>query len=443
MEILEIVQALERDFPARLFSTLETNAWPHLKNRIAMASVSRAVRLETGNSRRLFSIQGLSLIARSLAHVCHIAAHKRGRPAFFGASTGIAIDGADGFKDYYFPYYDLKPQDCQYFVNCGNIDHLARHTRYLSANHVVVENYLIAPWRKILGAVISRLPCSDKAEFKRMSSALAEHRVGLTVKQLRATYAEFIAGTLLYSLLLRLTKPNRVYVVSAYSKADLVAAARRRRLRIIEIQHGILGRFHHGYTYADEDSRLGTPNQIDVYNEFWKDELSAGGFFVGEQIRVVGRLKYAELPPPEPSLARTIVFTGQAAYQSELLTLFKQWNDTLAHQGYQLLYIPHPKETTAERATIRQHLDSLSSVSLYDGPLTTEHLIKSAAAHLSLFSACHFDSVHLVGRTFVLRGAWSQFMKPYIDLHPNRFIGVDHIGEVIEQLSTPRDHQIS
>jgi hypothetical protein len=424
----------EREFPAQIFSTLGVNAWPHIKYCIATASVDNAVRLDTGNARQVLTWMGIKVIASSLRHLLHIIRQRRGRPAFFGASTGIAGSATAGFKDYYFPYYDLNPRDCQYFVNCGNLDHLLRHMAYVRERRLVVDNYLLAPWRKAIGLLIAKFSPSAKLPVAAMAEFLAKRKIPFSATRLSRCHAEFVAGTLIYSLLFKLTRPSHVYVVSAYSKCDLVAGARRQGIRVIEIQHGILGRFHPGYNHLDPAAGLGIPDQVDVYNQFWKEELLAGGFFRPDQIRIVGRLKYDELPPADSCFARTIVFTGQAAYRDELISRFRQWDAGLAGHGYKLLYVPHPKETVAERSAMRAHLSLLQTVELYEGTLTSEHLVKSAAAHLSLFSACHFDAVHLVGRTFVLAGAWSDFMRPYVEQYPDWFVSVENADEIIQRL---------
>lgn len=434
MQRFEILRDFEQTFPADQLCTLNTTAWPYIKNKVAMSAMDSAVRLDTGNSRQIFSWNGIKVVARSVANLLHICMKKRGQAAFFGASTGIATEGSAGFKDYYFPYYDLNPQTCQYFSNCGNLAHLTRHAKYMSNHNIVIDNYLLAPLRSILGQLIFRLPLSNRPQFREMSSFLLAVGVEFSARQFRLGYSEFIAGTLIYSLLFRLTRPSRVYVISAYSKCDLVAAAHRCGLYTIEIQHGILGRFHPGYNYANTEASLSAPDRVDVYNDFWKDELAAGCFFRPDQIRVVGRLKYEELPPADPTFARTLIFTGQAAYREELLAQFHQWDTELFDNGYKLLYIPHPKETAAERNGIRDRLRHLRAVDIYEGDLTTEHLIKSAAAHLSLFSACHFDAVHLTGCTYVLSGNWSDFMRPYIERYPNWFLSVENVGDIIQHL---------
>ncbi|HEX2675305.1 MAG TPA: hypothetical protein VHM19_01665, partial [Polyangiales bacterium] len=75
-----------------------------------------------------------------------------------------------------------------------------------------------------------------------------------TLKTLSETLVRFQIDLALYRGLLALHRPREVYCVVAYAGfAPLMAAARERRIRSIELQHGVISHFHLGYSFPERD----------------------------------------------------------------------------------------------------------------------------------------------------------------------------------------------
>ena len=71
---------------------------------------------------------------------------------------------------------------------------------------------------------------------------------------LAGVLARFLVDRALYRRMLAIHRPETVYCVVAYSgHAPLIAAAREAGIRSVELQHGVISRYHLGYSYPGVD----------------------------------------------------------------------------------------------------------------------------------------------------------------------------------------------
>lgn len=89
---------------------------------------------------------------------------------------------------------------------------------------------------------------------------------------LAGVLARFLVDRALYRRMLAIHQPEVVYCVVAYSGlAPLVAAAREAGVRSVELQHGVISRYHLGYSYPGYDfAKLAYfPDQLYSWGEPW------------------------------------------------------------------------------------------------------------------------------------------------------------------------------
>ena len=85
----------------------------------------------------------------------------------------------------------------------------------------------------------------------------------------------FKAKYYLYKLLLMIKKPQKLYlVVSYYVYAPLIKAAKELKIETIELQHGMISKYHLGYHYPNSDYVDYFPNKIFLWSDFWVDRAS-------------------------------------------------------------------------------------------------------------------------------------------------------------------------
>ncbi|WP_233712168.1 hypothetical protein [Kribbella turkmenica] len=117
----------------------------------------------------------------------------------------------------------------------------------------------------------------------------------------------------LYRRLLRKHRITTVYVVVAYFHQHIVGAARDLGIRVVELQHGAISRFHLGYSYPGRPNVADQPDALWCFGPYWTDvaDLPAG-----TSTSVVGASYLPTVAQKDPRLA---VFLSQGTIGTELL----------------------------------------------------------------------------------------------------------------------------
>lgn len=419
------------------FSYDDTTSWIDIKNKLTTSMYSKKVRLPTENKNAVFSLFSLSLISKSIVNYVKYSLVSARKDVFLGASTGVFLHKSSTL-DSYFPYYDASPDDVIYMLNCGNLVKFREFESYLDENSIVIENYLISPL-KLMGSIIVSLIVfvTKYRKFKNFSLVCMRHGVQINVRDIVVIHSKFIVGYHLYKLFFGVLKIKNAYIISPTTKSDMCAALQSLSVRVKEIQHGVVGEMHRGYNFKlKSDHRLPVADEINVYNQFWKDEIVSAGYYPPESINIVGRLRYDLVNKDiQNNIGRYVVFTGQGAFLNEIVEFISGSADALDSGGLIMVYKPHPRETKAEIDFVKINTNKYDNVIVYEGELTTEQLIVLSVAHVSIFSSCHFDAIHFKNKSYVLDVMEDNIMKYYASRYPKKFVLCSSVEDLIADLN--------
>lgn len=149
----------------------------------------------------------------------------------------------------------------------------------------------------------------------------------------------------LYSLYFSFVKPSEIYLVVGYSQAPLIDAAKRKSIKVTEIQHGVITKYHLGYSFpfSKPENIKYFPNVLCTWGEYWKKACS---FPVSDE--------YLVTSPPEHIVApikrykntiknnRKMVVISQGSIGRKLSEKILEYVDVL--QGCEIIYKLHPSE---------------------------------------------------------------------------------------------------
>jgi hypothetical protein len=381
--------------------------------------------------RGLLDLKLIALLALSTWNYIRLLAIRKPISLFIGAGSGL-VESDGAVCDTYLPEALSKepgvPQgDLAYFLSATDVARLWSMRRYLYKHRVILYSFLVAPIRAAL--VLILFPCI-LCDFRLRKSAevvCARLRcvdVDVSIWNLLGVHARFYSGYLIFRLLFASLKIVRSYVVSAYSNSEGCAALKRKAVRVLEIQHGIVGPAHRGYNYAVRNPRLPTPDEIEVYSEFWREELIVAGFFDSTRIRIGARVKYVlAARERSPEIARYYVFTGQGIFREEVLRFLREFGGsrTDAH----LFYVPHPTESREYLSAIDKEIVLHPNVHRWPhARYSTECLIMHGLGHVSIYSSCHFDAAHFGRRSYVLDVMPENPMHYYTQRFPLMFVPI-------------------
>ncbi len=417
-DIFKALSKLEKDGVIEQLRSKSSSSWIDVKNFLYSKSLDGIVATSVDNQKAFLNSIGMKLVFNSIISYFKNIFSKKDT-LFVGAGSGLMEFEGKTVDEYLPKEIDLKR--LVYWVSADYPQRLWRHIEYIKQNNIVIFSFLLAPFKVIFTKIFKYFSTFD----------LALDGLGFEVskKELQYIHTKFIVSYYLYKIFLFPFSFKKAYIVSAYSNSPLIAVLKEKGVKIIEIQHGIIGPMHRGYNYAKKDSLLPTPDTVYVYNKFWKDELIEAGYYLPEQIEVKGRLKY-ELIKKDIVLedGRFIVFTGQGGFYNEINRLLKDATKVLKQKNIKLLYLPHPNESKEQLSQL--HKSDVVEI-LSQKRYITEQYIYNALAHISVYSSCHFDAIHYKNKTFVFDIMKENPMHYYTKHYLDKFIAIKDIDEVL------------
>ena len=417
-KIFNWFEEIEQDNIIQSYRFKNTSTWIDIKNYIYSKSLDNVIQGVNDNSKQFVTLNAVVLVFLSLFYYIKSFFLKKDT-LFVGAGSGLMEFEGKTVDEYLPKEIDLKR--LVYWVSADYPQRLWWHIEYIKKNNIVIFSFLLAPLKVIFTKIFKY--------FSKFNLALNGLGFEVSKKELQYIHTRFIVSYYLYKIFLFPFRFKKAYIVSAYSNSPLIAVLKEKGVKIIEIQHGIIGPMHRGYNYTKKDPLLPTPDTVYVYNKFWKDELIEAGYYLPEQIEVKGRLKY-ELIKKDIVIkdGRFIVFTGQGGFYNEINRLLKDASKVLKQHNIKLLYLPHPNESKEQLSQLHKS-DAVEILS--QKRYITEQYIYNSLAHISVYSSCHFDAIHYKNKTFVFDIMKENPMHYYTKHYSDKFIAIKDIDEVL------------
>ncbi len=422
------LKKLELEFNiVKVFRYKDTTSWIRVKNYLYALTLQK-VNTNNFKVKEFLTKNGIFLILLSIKNYFLNLFNKEEKILFVGAGSGLFFYN-NKILDTFFPDY-LDKDEVIYFLSGDYVDKLIKYKSYLIKNKAIIYSYLVGPLKIIFTKIFAKFIkfdiSSDILEF------LKNNNMPTSKESLKSIHANFIVTIYLYKIFLMPLKIKKAYIVSAYSNSEIIYILKKRGVEVIELQHGVIGSVHRAYNYALNDKLLPTPNKIDVYDSFWKEELIKAGYFKANQINVVGRWKY-DLIDKNLTIYnnRYIVFTGQGGFYKEIIEFFNRAVGFLEKNSLKLLYLPHPNETKEIIDNLKNNIKNKNAIILsQDKEFTTEQYIYNSIAHVSVYSSCHFDTIYYKDKTYVYDILEDNPMSYYIYNFKDKFIPIKTIDEI-------------
>jgi len=74
-----------------------------------------------------------------------------------------------------------------------------------------------------------------------------------------------------YEKLIKKRNPKEMYFLVSYGKEPMIAAAKDNGVKTIEFQHGMMNRYHLGYSFPNTDDVPYFPDKILLFGKYWHD----------------------------------------------------------------------------------------------------------------------------------------------------------------------------
>lgn len=193
-----------------------------------------------------------------------------------------------------------------------------------------------------------------------------------------------------YGRLLDYLEPEYVILVCSYGKEPLINACRKRDIPVAELQHGVISRYHMGYSTLGLFKKQELPDRFFAFGRYWT-ELE--GFpFNQNQVVITGYThlnKSLELYR-QTTKQQKIVVISQPVIGEELSQWIVKLGESL-NWSIPIVYKLHPKENSAKNGPYECLADSPVDVIGPDIPL---HKVLAESSHaLGVFSTAIFEAL--------------------------------------------------
>mgnify|MGYP006870480261 FL=1 len=165
---------------------------------------------------------------------------------------------------------------------------------------------------------------------KLIKTILAEGKIALNYK---ALIKQFFGYVKIFETLFKRIKPKLIFINCYYSVPHMSAiyAAKRNKIKIVELQHGIINDKHWAYNYSKDFGTNFFPDYLFVFGEFFKKFFKDGNYFIEKDnvfsvgsyyIELINVEKSSDLIRKVISLKakyeKTIVVSSQVTVENEL-----------------------------------------------------------------------------------------------------------------------------
>ncbi len=314
-------------------------------------------------------------------------------PALIFSATSRLRTGGEGARDE--------------FAACAE----ALEGRAVPALYYTAKDRLLAQpfaWRCHENLLITALLALDRFKARQGNAglppiaALIAGQTSVPAVEIARAMAQFDRKARAYRRLLRWLRPRHIYVVSAYTKTDIVHAARSIGIMVSEIQHGMLAPFHPSYSYASlgRGWDLALPDRLIVNSPFWLKTQGQTPYAA----TVLNPLAQDAPPPAAFANGRPyLLFSGQNLAHDRVADLVAEFQASPACTELDFLYACHPSEDPRQ---VKQRIgggeDRRIRVEPFQSSDQTRALIAGAQKHLSVYSSCHVDALEIKGETYVM-----------------------------------------
>ncbi len=162
-------------------------------------------------------------------------------------------------------------------------------------------------------------------------------------KEIKQRIKIFLRDYQYYRRLISIKKPEKVYLVVSYGLEPLIAACRESGVETVELQHGVINRYHLGYSYPGRDRVPYFPGRMLLFSRFWyrntpiplpPEKTGVYGFPYLEEMR----RRYAGISPT----ARSVIVISQGTIGSRLSGIAARFAQK--YSDFNIIYKLHPGE---------------------------------------------------------------------------------------------------
>lgn len=237
-----------------------------------------------------------------------------------------------------------------------------------------------------------------------------------------------------YRLLLRKLRPEFVFLIVSYGNETFIEACKKLKIPIAEIQHGIISRYHLGYSFSQGEFIKKTfPDYFFAFGDYWKDTVKLP--LKRENIFSVG-YPFLEEAKRYKNVEKKdwVLFLSQGSVGtclSKLAVELSQQKDFKRRIFYKL----HPGEYMRWKSEYPWLLENKDSINVIEeAPPSIYKLMAASKAQIGCCSTSIYEGLVFGLKTYLVDFPGIEYMD-YL-LANNYAVKISTVNELIERLKS-------
>jgi len=285
-------------------------------------------------------------------------------------------------KDIFLKY--RKPVKTENMVYLTYLDFLVDLKKYFKRSRVKLSDEEANYLRKLTAELRTQLGNSIDLEN------LVYHN--LTIRKRITPY---------YQKLIKKIKPKAVIVVCSYGKEDFIEVCKQSKVPVIELQHGVITKYHIGYSYEkDSAKKINSPDFLFTFGEYWKESVTYP--IPKEKIVNVGypELEIRKQQYQDVKKKKQILFISQTTIGAKL-SKFAVEISQIKNLDYKIVYKLHPFEFLSWKEDYPWLVQSNIEVVDHQG-LNLYQLFAESEIQVGVYSTAIFEGLNFQLKTFLV-----------------------------------------
>lgn len=240
----------------------------------------------------------------------------------------------------------------------------------------------------------------------------------------------------LYTWLFRLYQPKAAVVAVGYGKEDIIEACKSLKIPVLELQHGVIHRYHLGYSFEGEKrKKLTAPDFLLTFGEYWtkcieypfsQDRIIPAGYpLMEEEQRKYNKAKKK----------KQIVFISQQL-SGESISRFALELSKMEDNPYKIVFKLQPQECDTWREAYPWLIDA--DMEVIDERSDVLHkILAESEVQVGVSSTAIFEGMAFGLRTYLIDGAGVEIFEPLIE--QGKVCKVESPTEMLEHLKMQKE----
>ena len=222
-----------------------------------------------------------------------------------------------------------------------------------------------------------------------------------------------------YKKVLTKVNPKILIEVVHYSTTNLIInrIAKEYGIKIIELQHGTMGKYHIAYNFFNKMRILSFPDYIFLFGEYWREYTRLP---LKDDRLIVTGFPYFEFKKNKFNKKNTangiinILFISQGPVGRKLVDIAVKLHQILSKDKYNIIYKLHPREYD----TWKERYPSLLNTSICvvdDNKRDIYSFFESCQYQVGVYSTAIFEGIGFNLKTFIVKDYGFEYMEQLIN----------------------------